>query len=153
MTVTATAPKAAAKAKAPAKPRAPAKPKAPTKAALAKAAKEAAEAARPPRNPNNHTVVAAGVDGLRKVIAAAQAEGVANRYMTLHLSRRDLAILKRSPDVAVHEIRFADGEMKFLDIKVAAEPVDVSCLERPKAKVAAPAAEAEDTAEPEAVAS
>lgn len=148
MTTTTLAPKPA---KAPAKARAPAKPKAPTKAALAKAAKEAAAAAKPPRNPNNYTVPAAGVEGLRKVIATAQADGVANRHLTLHLSRRDLAILKRSPDVAVHEIRFADGEMKFLDIKVAADPVDLSCLERPKAKVAPPAAEAQ--AEPESVAS
>lgn len=71
-----------------------------------------------------------GVAGLRRDVIGALGEGIEARALLLRLSRRDMALLKRSPDVAVEEIRFADNAMHFLGVRVAAEAVDVSHLDR-----------------------
>lgn len=57
-------------------------------------------------------------------------EGIETGALLLRLSRRDMALLKRSPDVAVAEIRFADDAMHFLGVRVAEEAVEVSHLDR-----------------------
>jgi len=74
-----------------------------------------------------------GVAGLRRAIASALEEGLTAKSLLLRLSRRDLAMLKRSPEVAVNEIRFAGESMHFLGIRVAEEPAEVSHLDRGKA--------------------
>ena len=52
---------------------------------------------------------------IRKWIADAEREGARSADMTLHLTHLDRSALTRSPDVAVQEIRFVDGDMTFLD--------------------------------------
>jgi hypothetical protein len=71
-----------------------------------------------------------GVAGLRQAISGALSDGFKAKAMLLRLSRRDLALLKRSPEVGLHEIRFSEGAMSFLDVPVAAEPTEVSHLDR-----------------------
>lgn len=60
----------------------------------------------------------ARITEMRKWIANADATGATRAEMLLQLSQRDIAGLKRSPAVAVHEITFVDGLMRFLDIEV-----------------------------------
>jgi hypothetical protein len=66
----------------------------------------------------------------RHAIAAAEADGVAREAMVLRLTLRDDAELKRDPAVGLDEIRFADGEMRFLGVRVVVGGVPVSTLDR-----------------------
>lgn len=66
---------------------------------------------------------------LREAIEAAEREGCARSDMTLRLSHRDAADLKRDRTLAVSDIGFQDGVMSYLGVKVAAEPVAVSSLD------------------------
>jgi hypothetical protein len=55
----------------------------------------------------------------RKEIEAAEADGVDRADMTLSLTLSDLSLLKRDSTLAVSDISFAGGVMRFLDVKVA----------------------------------
>jgi hypothetical protein len=65
----------------------------------------------------------------REAIAKAEAEGIARPAMTLRLTLADEAHLRRDRTVALDDIRFSDGVMHFLDVKVVAGGVATSDLE------------------------
>lgn len=67
---------------------------------------------------------------LRAAIELAEAEGVAKDAMVLRLTLRDESDLKRDRSIPVEEIRFADGQMTFLGVKVVCSGVTVSTLDR-----------------------
>jgi hypothetical protein len=66
---------------------------------------------------------------LRQWIAAAELDGHVASDMLLRLTCSDAATLKRHPDVAVHEVSFAMGEMRFMGVKVQEGAVTSSVLE------------------------
>jgi hypothetical protein len=72
---------------------------------------------------------AARIRQLRQWIAAAELEGHVAGDMLLRLTCSDAAALKRHPDVAVHEVSFAMGEMRFMGVKVQEGAVTNSVLE------------------------
>ncbi|MDB5466289.1 MAG: hypothetical protein JWQ46_1051 [Phenylobacterium sp.] len=78
--------------------------------------------AAPPRRP------AAIV--LREAIERAELDGVARTDMTLRLTHRDAEELKRDPNVALEDIRFSEGVMTFLGVKVTPGGVNASSLDR-----------------------
>jgi len=65
---------------------------------------------------------------LRERIERAEAEGLKRTKMTLRLTHADVSLLKRDPELAVSDISFGDGVMKFLGVKVEAGEVTVSEL-------------------------
>lgn len=65
---------------------------------------------------------------LRAAIADADDQGADRAGLTLHLTHRDAALLKRSPAVAMEEISFLGGEMRFLGVRVEVGSVTVSAL-------------------------
>lgn len=65
----------------------------------------------------------------RAAIIQAERDGVAKAQMTLRLTLRDEAELKRDRTIAVDEISFAGGEMRFLGVKVSPGGVAVSSLD------------------------
>lgn len=67
---------------------------------------------------------------LRTQILAALDDGADPDHLVLHLSRRDEALLKRSTVVAVDEIRFSEGRMRFCGVLVAEQHAAVSSLEK-----------------------
>lgn len=73
---------------------------------------------------------AARVKQVRGWIAAAEHDGLVASELLLRLTSGDAAALKRNPQVAVHEITFNSGEMRFLGVKVQEGDVAVSVLER-----------------------
>lgn len=79
------------------------------------------QAARPVLKPD--TIVT-----LRGIIADADSQGADRADLLLHLTHRDAALLKRSPAVALNEISFLGGEMRFLGVKVEVGAVTVSAL-------------------------
>jgi hypothetical protein len=70
---------------------------------------------------------------LRQEIERAEADGVARTEMTLKLTYGDVHQLKRDPDVALADISFADGVMRYLGVKVEQGGVAESSLQRPDA--------------------
>ncbi len=64
-------------------------------------------------------------------IEAAVADGGALADMTLRLTLGDARRLKRDADVPLDAIRYSDGVMHFLGVKVVEGGVDASVLERP----------------------
>lgn len=70
------------------------------------------------------------IEDLRAQIARAEADGVSKDAMTLSLTLRDEADLKRARSVGVHEISFADGEMRFLGVRIISGGVTVSAFSR-----------------------
>ncbi|HUO13114.1 MAG TPA: hypothetical protein VMU37_10210 [Caulobacteraceae bacterium] len=66
---------------------------------------------------------------LREAIARAEAEGHARPDMTLHLTRADDATLRRDRSIAIEDIRFSDGVMRYLDVRVVVGGVATSALE------------------------
>ncbi|WP_304168471.1 hypothetical protein [Phenylobacterium aquaticum] len=64
---------------------------------------------------------------LRKEIEAARAEGVNLEAFVVRLTPRDDSALKRDPEIPVTDISFANGEMRFLGVRVLKGAV--SCLE------------------------
>lgn len=64
---------------------------------------------------------------LRKEIEAAKAEGVNLDGFVVRLTPRDDSALKRDPEIPVTDISFANGEMRFLGVRVLKGAV--SCLE------------------------
>jgi hypothetical protein len=70
---------------------------------------------------------------LRLAIEQAEAEGVSKDVMVLRLTLRDQSDLKRDPTIPLDEIRYADGEMTFLGVKVVSSGVTASVLDRGEA--------------------
>jgi hypothetical protein len=66
----------------------------------------------------------------RDQIEAAVAEGVAPEDMTLKLTLGDTHKLKRDPKVALADISFAGGVMRYLGVKVEQGGVPESTLDR-----------------------
>lgn len=73
--------------------------------------------------PKSDTILA-----LRAILADADRKGADPADLLLHLTHRDAALLKRSPAVAMEEISFLGGEMRFLGVKVEVGAVTVSAL-------------------------
>lgn len=67
---------------------------------------------------------------LRGQIEAAEAEGVTREDMTLKLTLSDASHLKRDSTLAVTDISFTDGVMRFLGVKIEQGGVTASSLER-----------------------
>lgn len=76
------------------------------------------------------------VTDFREAIALAEQEGVAKEDMVLRLTLQDTAELKRDRTVALEDIAFRDGEMRFLGVKVTPGGVTVSTLDRSPASPA-----------------
>jgi len=71
-----------------------------------------------------------GAVDFRKAIEQAELEGVAREQMTLRLTLRDDSRLKRDRTLALEDISFSDGEMRFLGVKVVAGGITSSSLDR-----------------------
>jgi hypothetical protein len=67
----------------------------------------------------------------RSEIEKAEAQGVARADMTLHLTLGDVSQLQRDRDLPVSDIRFAEGAMWYLDVRVEQGGVTVSELRHP----------------------
>jgi hypothetical protein len=80
--------------------------------------------------PRISTPVALKAGDFRTAIAKAQGEGADLDLMVLRLTLRDAALLKRDPNVGVEEISFANGEMRFLGVKVTSGGVPASTLDQ-----------------------
>jgi len=66
----------------------------------------------------------------RKEIEQAQAEGVNLDETTLRLTLTDASDLKRDANLAVSDISFTEGVMRFLGVKVEAGGVTKSAFDR-----------------------
>jgi hypothetical protein len=67
----------------------------------------------------------------RKEIEAADPDGLAREDMTLRLTLGDVSHLKRDPSLAVTDISFTDGVMRFLGVKIEQGGITASTLDRP----------------------
>ncbi|MBV8684842.1 MAG: hypothetical protein JO111_18360 [Caulobacteraceae bacterium] len=65
----------------------------------------------------------------REGIEKAEAAGLARAGMILRLTRADESKLKRDPSLAISDISFSEGTMRFLGVKVELGGVTVSALE------------------------
>jgi hypothetical protein len=70
---------------------------------------------------------------LRSAIDKAETQGIDRGDMLLHLTLRDESVIKRSRSVGVDEISFADGEMRFIGVRVVVTTDAMSSLEAPVA--------------------
>jgi len=68
---------------------------------------------------------------LRSAIDKAETQGIGRGDMLLHLTLRDESVIKRSRSVGVDEISFADGEMRFVGVRVVVTTDAMSSLEAP----------------------
>jgi hypothetical protein len=66
----------------------------------------------------------------RQQIEAAREKGAGAEDLTLRLTLSDLSRIKRDHNLAVSDISFNDGVMRFLGVEVASEGVKVSELVR-----------------------
>lgn len=66
----------------------------------------------------------------RREIEKAEAAGVAREDMTLRLTLNDADRLRRDRSLAVADISFADGVMRFIGVRVEQGGVAASVLER-----------------------
>ena len=64
----------------------------------------------------------------RSEIDKAKLAGIDPSALLLQLSRSDVSRLKRDRSLATSDIRFEDGQMRFLDVLVAEGEVAVSAL-------------------------
>ena len=71
----------------------------------------------------------APAERFRGQIETALADGVALEDMTLRLTLGDTHKLKRDPKVALADISFADGVMRYLGVKVEQGGVAASTLD------------------------
>lgn len=71
---------------------------------------------------------------LRKAIEQAEAEGVKRKDMRLKLTLGDVNQLRRDASLAVADISFKDGVMRFLGVEIEQGGVTESTLDRPAAK-------------------
>lgn len=65
----------------------------------------------------------------RDAIGKAVEEGAGQDDMTLRLTLSDFSELKRDHAVAVEDISFKDGEMRYLGVKVTGGGVEASRLD------------------------
>ena len=75
---------------------------------------------------------AAASTHFRGEIEKAEAAGVARDDMTLRLTLSDVSQLRRDATLAVADISFAGGVMRYLGVKVEQGGVPVSVLSRPE---------------------
>lgn len=68
------------------------------------------------------------VEGFRRAIELAEADGLARTDMVLHLTHRDVHGLKRDREIPVADISFADGVMHFIGVRVIQGDSAVSFL-------------------------
>lgn len=71
-------------------------------------------------------------DRLRKQIEKATAEGLGLDDMVLRLTHRDVDYLRRDRSLAVADISFSDGTMRFLGVRIEAGGLEASELLRSK---------------------
>jgi|WetSurMetagenome_2_1015567.scaffolds.fasta_scaffold128496_3 hypothetical protein len=64
----------------------------------------------------------------RAQIERAEAEGLSRAEMTLRLTPGDASLLKRDRNLALADISFGDGVMRYLDVRVVEGGVVVSEL-------------------------
>jgi hypothetical protein len=67
----------------------------------------------------------------RSEIERAEADGIPREDMTLRLTLSDVHKLKRDPDLAVADISFGDGVMRFLGVRIEEGGIAESALDRP----------------------
>jgi hypothetical protein len=67
----------------------------------------------------------------RSEIEAAELQGFAREALVLRLTLNDVNALKRDSSLAVADISFADGVMKYLGVRIEPGGVPESVLERP----------------------
>jgi hypothetical protein len=91
----------------------------------AKAGKTQSTTTMAPRAPD--------IADLRSAIDKAETQGIDRGDMLLHLTLRDESVIKRSRSVGVDEISFADGEMRFIGVRVVVTSDAMSSLEAPVA--------------------
>ncbi|MFC3077087.1 hypothetical protein ACFODL_03180 [Phenylobacterium terrae] len=85
-----------------------------------------AQSARSAPAPRKRGTVAAH---FREAIGKALEEGAGQDDMTLRLTLSDFSELKRDGSVAVEDISFKGGEMRYLGVKVTGGGVDASRLD------------------------
>lgn len=68
----------------------------------------------------------------RTQIEKAEGEGCSRADMTLRLTLGDASLLKRDPTLAVTDIGFVDGTMRFLGVAIEEGGVAQSALVRAK---------------------
>jgi len=64
----------------------------------------------------------------RAAIEQARLEGIDRSALLLRLTLSDVSRLKRDREIAAEEISFADGEMRYLGVKVVGGDVETSAL-------------------------
>lgn len=64
----------------------------------------------------------------RDEIAKAESQGVSRNEMTLHLTLSDVNQLRRDRSLAVADISFAGGTMRYLGVKIEQGGLAVSVL-------------------------
>lgn len=67
---------------------------------------------------------------LRAEIEKAEAAGARREDLSLHLTLSDVSQLKRDRSLAVTDISFADGAMRYLGVTIVAGGVSASVLHR-----------------------
>lgn len=67
---------------------------------------------------------------LRSEIENAESDGVGREDMTLRLTLGDAVKLKRDPNLAVTDISYAGGVMRFLGVRIEQGGVAASVLDR-----------------------
>lgn len=85
-----------------------------------------AQSARSAPAPRKRGTVAAH---FRDAIGKALEEGAGQDDMTLRLTLSDFSELKRDGSIAVEDISFKGGEMRYLGVKVTGGGVDASRLD------------------------
>ena len=70
-------------------------------------------------------------------IEKAEADGVAREDMVLQLTYSDAQQIKRDSSLAVADVSFSEGVMRFLGVKVEQGGVSVSALQRERLDSAA----------------
>lgn len=80
--------------------------------------------------PSNRGRRTSSAERFRSEIEQAEAEGVAREDMVLELTLSDVSQLKRDPSLAVADIGFADGVMRFLGVRIQEGGVTESRLVR-----------------------
>lgn len=71
-------------------------------------------------------------DRFRDQIAKAEAEGLVRDELTLKLTYGDANLLRRDQSLALADISFAGGVMRFLGVKIEVGGVEASELLRPE---------------------
>jgi hypothetical protein len=76
---------------------------------------------------------ASAADHFRKEIGKTEAQGVSREDMTLHLTLNDVNQLRRDRSLAVEDISFVGGTMRYLGVKIEQGGVSESELRHSEA--------------------